>query len=226
MPGGGSILGMINSLSNNRKLLRKKNLFEKGRQLDDPDMTSFESQHRPAEYRHLPESELIAFRKKLHEQYKRKHRKTIAISILVFSAAFFCVYLGSIRISEAMVSGKQTSAKELMEMKRTEFGSRIQHGDFLVSQAMHGEAIVHYRNAVDIFPDSYKANTRLAIAYMKSCLEDYTYCEEGKKHLDEIIGQFPNDVKLLEIRASLLLAAGETEKANADYEKINEIIAE
>lgn len=224
MSGGGSILAMVVSLSNNKKLLRRKSVFEKGRQLDDPEMTTFKNRHRPIEVKHLSDSELKTIREKIMVQKKRSHRKAIKISILVFSITFLIIYLGSIKISEALVSRNQSTTEELLQRKRAEFNSRVQKGDFLVSQSMFGDAIFHYKKAVELIPDSYKANARLANAYMQSCFEDYTYCDEGKRHLDKTIKLYSEDVKMLEIRASLLLAAGETEEANRDFEKINEII--
>ncbi len=224
MSGGGSILAMVVSISNNKKLLRRKSVFEKGRKLDDPEMTTYKNRHRPIEVKHLSDSELKTIREKIKAQKKRNHRKAITISILVFSITFLTIYIGSIKISEALVSHKQSSTEEILKRNRAEFNYRIQQGDFLVSQSMFGDAIFHYKKAVELIPDSYKANARLANAYMQSCFEDYTYCDEGKRHLDKTIDLYSDDVKLLEIRASLLLAAGETEEANLDYEKINEII--
>lgn len=225
MPGGGSILSMVVSLRNNNKMLRRKNIFEKGRRMDDPEMTTYKSRHRPIEEKHLSESELNIIREKVREQNKKRLRKSIKVSVLVFSFVFLLVYIGSIKISETIVSRNQVTAEMLLEQKKAEASSRIQQGDFLVTQTMYGEAIFHYKKAVELFPESFKANARLANAYMKSCLEDYTYCDEGKRHLDRIIDLFPEDIKLLEIRATLFLAADQPEKANRDYEKINEIIA-
>ena len=79
MSGGGSILSMIISQSNNRKLLRRKIIFEKGRQLDDPEMTTYKSPHRPLEVKHLSDSELNTVREKVMEQNKRNLQKAITI---------------------------------------------------------------------------------------------------------------------------------------------------
>ena len=56
MSGGGSILAMVVSISNNKKLLRRKSVFEKGRKLDDPEMTTYKNRHRPIEVKHLSDS--------------------------------------------------------------------------------------------------------------------------------------------------------------------------
>jgi tetratricopeptide (TPR) repeat protein len=227
MPGGGSILGMIISLRNNKQLLRKKNRFDRRRMFsgDDPQNLIYGG-NTPLEFKHISENELEEFRIKIRERNRKNLRRRIIGSTLILFIVGFGIYWLTINIDRELVKIKREAELATFEQNNFKYDLLVRSGDNYVLRSEWAEAIFEYRKALVIFPDIYEANYKLADAYMKSCMNDNMYCSEGKKHLDKIIALFPEEVKLLEIRATLFLAAGETEKALADYDRINEILSQ
>ena len=227
MPGGGSILGMIISLRNNRQLLRKKNRFGKRRMFSGDDPTTLtHNKNTPLEFKHISENELEEFRLKIRERNRNNLRRRIIGITLIFIALGFGIYWLTVRIDRELVRIRREAEIASYEANKFKYDLFVKDGDIYVLRSRWAEAIFEYRKALVIFPDIYEANYKLADAYMKSCMNDNMYCIEGKKHLDKIIALYPEEVKLLEIRATLFLAAGDTEKAFADYDRINEILSQ
>jgi tetratricopeptide (TPR) repeat protein len=227
MPGGGSILGMIISLRNNKQLLRKKSKYDKRRIFsgDDP-ATLSHGKNTPLEFKHISGKELEEYRKKIRERNRINLRRRIIGTTLVLVLVGFGLFRLTVGIDRELVRFRREAEAATYEQNKFKYDLIVRDGDNYVLRAEWAEAIFAYKKALVIFPDMYEANFKLADAYMKSCMHDNMYCSEGKKHLDKIIALYPEEVKLLEIRATLFLAAGETEKALADYDRINEILSQ
>lgn len=216
---------MIISLRNNKQLLRKKSRYDKRRMFSGDDPTNLShSKNTPLEFKHISGNELEEFRIKIRERNRINLRRRILGTTLVLLVAGFGIYRLTVSIDRELVRIRREAETATYEQNKFKYDLLVRDGDNYVLLSEWAEAIFAYKKALVIFPDMYVANYKLADAYMKSCMNDNMYCSEGKKHLDKIIALYPEEVKLLEIRATLFLAAGETEKALADYDRINEIL--
>jgi len=199
MGGGGSIQGMITSLNNNRKLLRKKRLFR-------PEKTFFGIKN---EYIKSAGGELMlkkATKKQLRDIRVKilKRRKRIefvrSLVFIVFISLFCLMAFNYIQSSKEV---NERNQKIEFKLKTDQYYSLIADGDEWLKTRKWHNAIFQYKKALAIFPSDYSIHYRLANAYCLRCEDEFKDCNKGKKILDKLLHQFPNKPELLKLKKKL-----------------------
>ena len=200
MPGDGSIQGMINSLNNNKKLLRSLRLFKKEKTFLNVKKEYLKAAEGKLILREASRVELRQLREKIKKQRRKDNILIIAIW-LIASIAF--IYFMFTTIREDIVAIKNQEALEFSK-KEKEFLSLIIDGDEWFKKGKWHNSIFLYEKAKEIFPKNYDVNYRLVRSYGFQCENDYKNCDTAKKLLDELLLIFPNKEKeLLEIKEKL-----------------------
>lgn len=200
MFGGGSIQGMITSLSNNKKLLRSKRLFKKERSFLNLKKEYLKASDGEKNLKKASKEELLRVRKKIIKERRRENVLLITVGITLMSAfSYFIIHL---KEQENIAIKKQ----QTLEFKKNEkeFLSLISKGDEWFENGKWHNSIYYYKKAKDIFPKNYDINYRLVRSYSFECQNEFENCEKAKNLLDKLFQMYPNREKeLLEIKGIL-----------------------
>jgi len=220
MGGEGSMLHMILSLRNNKKLRSKKSIFEKQKSFFDSTATS-NAINKKIEVKHLTQEEIEYFREKSIRMRRKYFINKFIVSIILISIlAFISAFLIN-TISEQHYN-------KIQRAKEIQYSKDIEHYNIYLKRAANfesdgdwPEAIFELKHAIVIFPEKIEANIKLADTYIKACTEANIYCDAGIEFISKLINKYPDNNKLYELRAILYNSVGENEKANNDYKMIN-----
>lgn len=219
--GFGSIQGMINSLRENRKLLRRKSLFDKAKSMFDGD----------EEYPHGPKgrlfekkasaAELNAIKAQMSEQKRLERLMTYgiiaAIFLVVFATGYWVVHNvqeGDAYTEKALAKENEATTKKHLE----QYQFYIAEGDKWLRQNHWNNAIFQYKEALEVSPNNLGAKHRLVIAYTYKCKATQENCEEAKNLIDQLIEAKPDKKSLYELRASYKYAIKDSTGAMKDYD--------
>ena len=199
MAGGGSIQGMRTSLSNNKRLLRKKSLFRPERTFLSLKNEYIESAGGEKALKKATKAQLRAIRLKIIKE-KEKEFYAICITLLVL---LFIIGLVSYNVSQNNKVDKAAIEKALLKDKVERSLVYILKGDNWLKERSWHNAIFEYEIANKILPNDYVINHRLANAYSFRCENEFKDCKKGKKLVDRLIKQFPEKTELLELKERL-----------------------
>lgn len=199
MGGEGSIQGMRTSLSNNKKLLRKKSLFRPERTFLSLKSEYIESAGGEIALKKATKAQLRAIRLKIIKEKEREFY-VISISLLVL---LFIIGLVSYNVSQNNKVDKAAIEKALLKDKVEKSLTYILKGDSWLKERRWHNAIFEYEIANKILPNDYVINHRLANAYSLRCEYEFKDCKKGKKLVDRLIKQFPEKTELLELKKRL-----------------------
>lgn len=198
--GGGSIQGMITSLSNNKKLLKSKRLFKKERAFLNLKQEYFKASKGELDFKKATKEQLLEIRKKvIKERQKEKLFSVIVAFVVIGIFSYFALVL----INENKAFVKKQEAIQYQK-KETEFLILIEQGDEWFSKGHWSNSIVLYKKAKAIFPKNYDVSYRLARSYSFQCETDYKNCYTAKELLQELYVLFPEkEIELSEIKEKL-----------------------
>ncbi|WP_282073219.1 hypothetical protein [Polaribacter atrinae] len=199
MAGGGSIQGMRTSLSNNKRLLRKKSLFRPERTFLSLKSEYIESAGGEIALKKATKSQLRAIRLKIIKEKEREFY-TICITLLVLLSI---IGLVTYNISQNNNIDKAEVEKTQLKDKAKRSLVYILKGDNWLKERSWHNAIFEYEIVNKILPNDYVINHRLANAYSLRCENEFKDCLKGKKLVDRLIKQFPQKTELLELRERL-----------------------
>lgn len=198
MGGEGSIQHMITSFRNNRSLLRKKSMFRRDRSFLSTKKEYYKASKGRIKSKKLSKEELLLIRKKV---IKKRRAEDIRAWLIVF--VIVVVFAG---IGYYAVNRFRQERIQHLEIKKEnilkEYGYFIEEGDRWMEKGNWDNAIYRYRQAVEIFPNEFEGNYRLALAYSYHCQFENKNCERGKSLTIRLIKYFPKNtdlIKLLEI---------------------------
>ncbi|OAD43420.1 hypothetical protein [Polaribacter atrinae] len=199
MAGGGSIQGMRTSLSNNKRLLRKKSLFRPERTFLSLKSEYIKSAGGEIVLKKATKAQLRTIRLKIIKERERKFY-TICITLLVLLSI---IGLVTYNVSQNNNVTKADVEKIQLKDKAERSLVYILKGDNWLKERSWHNAIFEYEIANKILPNDYVINHRLANAYSLRCENEFKDCLKGKKLVDRLIKQFPQKTELLELRERL-----------------------
>tara|TARA_R100000306_G_scaffold260_4_gene638 strand:- start:17335 stop:17949 length:615 start_codon:yes stop_codon:yes gene_type:complete len=200
MPGGGSIQGMINSLSNNKKLLRSKRLFSKEKTFLSLKQEYLKAADGKIDFKKATPEQLESIRKKLIKEKKKE--ALLFIGILVIVIGIFS-YVG-FKLMQPVTVQNKTQQIATFKKKETKYLFFIEKGDEWFKKGRWHNAIFNYKDAKALFPNDYSVNYRLVNAYSLQCEQEFKNCHTAKTLLDTMLAKHPNKQKaLLEIKNRL-----------------------
>ena len=186
MGGEGSMKAMIDSLRNNKKLLRNKSRFTKERSflnLKETDLKGASGKRR-----FKPYSKEAIKKIKAKFQRKRKQEKVLfAFLGLLFFLLF--IFIGTFLIKEVLQ--EQNDRKQLNIQKQEQaYLKHIAFGDRWFSESNWHNAIFYYKKALELYPNDYDSSYRLLQAYGQNCEKELEDCAKAKDLLDELLVKF------------------------------------
>jgi len=192
-------------LKNNRNLLRKKkpylNTIKK----------RLKSVEGKLEFKKLSKQEQQLFKENFIKEQKANNRKLIYRSIIVIIPVFIFLFYLYNNIYESnnqrlynkhlqKQKAEQIISNNTLIEKQARYKSTIENGDIWFEKENWNNAIFLYKNAVEIFPENFDANYRLALAYSYNCKFKNIDCEKGYKLNNRLLKYFPNNLNLQELK--------------------------
>jgi len=187
MGGEGSMKAMIDSLRNNRKLLRNKSRFTKERSFLNLKETYLKGASGKPRFKPYSKEAI----KKIKAGFQRKHKQEkvlFAFLGLLFFLLF--IFLGTFLIKEVLQ--EQNDRKQLNIQKQEQaYLKHIAFGDRWFSESNWHNAIFYYKKALELYPNDYDSSYRLLQAYGQNCEKELEDCAKAKDLLDELLVKFP-----------------------------------
>lgn len=200
MGGQGSMMAMIKSLRNNRKLLRKNSRFKKDRSFLNLKETDLKGATGKPTFNAYSKEAI----KKIKLKFKRRRkREKVFFVFLGLIGLFLFVTLGRFLVEDALQE-QNDSRIELIQKKERLYLKHIEFEDRWFSQGKWKNAIFYYKQGVELYPDDYEINYRLVRAYSLHCKNDLENCAEAKALLDDILIKFSDkETQLSELKEVL-----------------------
>ncbi|MBT0607385.1 tetratricopeptide repeat protein [Aequorivita echinoideorum] len=199
MVGGfGSIQNMIITLRNNKNLLPNRKSFFESKNFKTTKREYHKVTGRQFNIKKASPEELLAIRKKIKSNRKRESRKfaiLLCISLpLIFAGLYFGIYNFSLGFPELEVTSFQIQKDEIEK-----YHFYVNDGDAWLAKGNYHNAVFQYKKALQLFPNDFEANYRLALGYSYKCQYDFKDCRKGKILIDKLSEQFPHNQKIKEI---------------------------
>ena len=190
--GGWSSQGMITSLRNNKKLLRRKNMFKNS----DSFLNLRSEYFKRTEGRILSTSASKEVLEKIRKDFIKKQKINIAITvsailitISIFGLIFYCIAKNEKKI-------KQNNFHISNQKKEKNYLRFIDEGDIWFKKRHWYNAIYKYKEAQVLYPKDFEINYRLIQAYSYRCKYDLKDCYEAKSLLEKLLKEFPEKNEL------------------------------
>ncbi len=204
MFGGGSAQGMKKSLSNNKKLLRSKRLFQKEQTFLNIKKEYLKATKGKVDLKKASKEELQQIRKKIIKERRKENRVLIGIAIVIASVMIY--FTINVIQQNNKDSKNLLENAQVLQFKKLErqFLLQIDKGDEWFEKGKWHNSIFYYKKAKEIFPKNYEINYRLVRSYSFECESEFKNCHDAKNLLDKLFLMFPDKEKeLLEIKGKL-----------------------
>lgn len=200
MGGGGSIQGMRNSLNINNKLLRKQRYFKKEKSYLKRKTDYIHASGGIENLKSATPEQLASIRKKVIRQHRLEIIPTFIIgTVLLIILGYF--------IFDYTTTTKQldiTKASNELNAKHEKYLWYISEADDYLEKGKWHNAIFQYERALDLFPQDYHGQYRLAYAQTYRCRNELKNCEEAALNVRKLLKSFPNKLELVELEQVLI----------------------
>ncbi|MCC4211899.1 tetratricopeptide repeat protein [Leeuwenhoekiella parthenopeia] len=198
--GGSSAKGMIDSLRNNRKLLRKNSKFKKDRSFLNLKETDLKGATGKPTFNAYSKE---AIRKIKIKFKRRRKREKVFFVFLGFIGLFLFVSLGRLLVKDVLRERNDSRQEQIKKNERL-YLKHIEFGDRWFSQGKWKNAIFYYKQGVELYPDNYEINYRLVRTYSLHCKNELENCTEAKALLDDMLIKFSDkETQLAELKEVL-----------------------
>ena len=192
--GGGKGQDMLNSIRNNKNLLRKKNIFKRERTFLQIKKEYLKATKGEIELKKATKRELAIVRQRVINESRKETSISAAIAIVVLC---FFSYLSVQLFKSPPVDNSFDIQKE--REKHQDFLFYISDGDKWFKKQKWHNAIFQYKKALELYPNDYGPSYRLALAYFYQCKSENEGCDECKILLIRLLKAKPNDPDLIEL---------------------------
>lgn len=188
---GGSVAAMISTLKNNRALLTKRDRYFRAK-------TNYlkTSNDLKITYRKATKEELRQVKEKLRVQKKSDKLKTVIFIIVFIPLISFSIYY-SLNFFENKMNEKQVIIKKKDINKYLFY---INDGDKMFEDKKWNNAIYQYSNALEIFPNEFDVQYRLAQAYTYKCQHTNEDCFKSDSLINRLTKYFPENKQLQDLK--------------------------
>ena len=225
---GGSVLSMIQTLRNNRKMLRRKTPFKKNYAYFQNREAYLKTPNHELNFKSATPEQIEEVRAKTIQQESKQASIRTAVLAIVGTMVLF-VFIGLLfywqqqDILFANYEKQEKEKQEIVELKVQEklFAQFIDDGDDWLTQSKWENAVHFYNLALEIFPTNIDAKHRLAIGYVYTCRYDNLNCEEARSLIGTLIETNPANKKFYELRANYYFAVKDSASAFADLDVID-----
>lgn len=200
MGGEGSIQQMINSLKNNKKLLRRKSRFEKEKPLTQS-KRALSSQLKAKK----ASPELL---ENIRKDAKRIRKNWLIFYLIVSLLTIVSVFLGRYIYNQHLISEKKAKIKERKErylkFKQNQLKVSLDRGAYYIEQQDWNAAVNAFVKAYNNNPDNYEIAYKLAHALNLSCIKNDYRCQDYYTFLKMLYKKYPEkQAKLDQLMSSL-----------------------
>ncbi len=203
MAGEGSIQAMINSLRNNKNLLRKRSIFKKERTFLSTKKEYYKAAQGEFDLKKATKEELKTLREKIIKQRKIENRKSWSIVLAVMISLVLILINATYKTNKKEIERIETAKDNYLIEHINDYIYYLEEGDKWIEKKNWNNATYRYEQAVKLFPEEYEANYRLALSYGYSCSYKNKNCEKGRRLTNQLLKLYPEDSKLLELKIIL-----------------------
>ncbi|MGB0918459.1 MAG: tetratricopeptide repeat protein [Flavobacteriales bacterium] len=205
-------------LKSNKALLgNRSNIFERGGRFSRVRKEYLASIEKNLSYKTATPAQLAEIRSRIVQN--RKEARIRGILIVLAFTPFIAIggyfMIQSIQESNLQAREFQIARLEAQNLiKRKKYADLVLDGDLWLRRNHWHNAIFQYKVALELFPQDYGINNRLAIAYTYRCRAEKQNCPEAKAFIDKIIKAHPDDPKNYELLASYYFGLEDSLKAS------------
>ena len=193
---------MLRQLKRNEaaKAARRDALFRKKKMLVYPNGYS---KVKTFEFPEVSKKEMANIKTKIRRSIKKDQQKQ-SILLIVLSIATLTIILNSIDFTTPVeIQHQQELAQDnFLSENINEFSFLIDDGDQWIQKRRWNNAIYRFEQAVKLFPSSYEANYRLALAYSYSCQFKNDNCDLGEKLTTKLLKYHPDEINLINLKVT------------------------
>jgi predicted Zn-dependent protease len=201
--GTSSAQGMITSLNNNKKLLRKKRYFKKERSFLNLKNEYYKAAGGEMNFKTASKQQLAEIRQRFIQRRRKEAYISIAIVafILMLIAYFIYIQINSQNEIQEKILIKKNAAE--LQIDRDNYLFYISDGDDYLKKNQWHNAIFQYKKALEIFPNEYDIKYRLAYAYTYRCRNEQKDCDTGLAYINALMEAYPNNDDLIQLKSTL-----------------------
>ncbi|MEZ4858933.1 MAG: hypothetical protein R2781_09000 [Flavobacteriaceae bacterium] len=199
MAGEGSIQGMIVSLRNNKRLLRKKSRFKKNRSFLQKDEMEFHNTAEGIKVEKISKDDLLRIKEKILKERKRYHIRLFIFLFISLPLIIFLLYQAfhdfnfGFRIYN---SANSSNIEIVFQKKKEKYLFYLNDGDLWLKKHRYYNAIYQYKKANELFPSEFDAQYRIVLALSYQCQYTFEGCEEGAILVEKLKREFPHSSEL------------------------------
>ena len=194
MGGEGSIQHMINSLKNNKKLLRRKKSFQK-KSSTSLSKTALSNKLKAKK----ASPELI---QKIRRESRIRRMKWTLLYIIIGTGVIVSVSYAVFDFNQSVITKKKQRIKEQKErIKKQELEQlkkSIEKGNAFFEQKKWSDAVEQYYNAYQLAPNQFNIVFKFVETMCLNCDENYENCRDAKKFLDNLYQKYPEKKEKLD----------------------------
>lgn len=200
MGGGGSAQGMRNSLKANNMLLRKKSYFKKERTFLNRKREYSNAAKGVIDLKTATKEQLADIRNKIIKRRKRQNLVLLLVMILlVVPITYYSIDFIN-QNTELNLKAKNKIAIELHQKHLF----LISDGDTYLEKGQWHNAIFQYNIALELIPNDYNTEYRIAYASVYRCRNEKENCKEADTMLQGLMKRYPDKSELIELERVLI----------------------
>lgn len=171
--GSGNILDMIIRYRNNINLLRESRYFKRHKSIGEIRIEYLKATKRYLSSETATKEQLQAIRQSIIRERKMENAKNLLVIFFISSAGLFLLikmftmfYEEDKKLATNLAIQKEKGQAEAKQNKLDKFTFLVSDGDKWSGQSSRNNAIFQYKKALEIFPNNFDVELRLAKAYI------------------------------------------------------------
>lgn len=202
MIGGGasSIQDMINRYRNNVNQLRKSGMFKRDKSYFKVKADYQNVLSKTVDYKSATKEQLAEIKAKVKRKRKQQLIKSTVIyaisAVFIFSILIYLIQPFK-RIPPELAHKHEIPESANMDKK---FNFYVSDGDYWFEQNKWHNAAFQYNKALEIHPNNYEVQFKLANTLTFSCTNDSLQCDEARKLINKLIHKYPKSMEIKALR--------------------------
>lgn len=200
--GFGSIDNMIVTLRNNRNLLPTKRSYFKNKDYGTIKKEYYKAAGGSFNVKKASPEQLLFLRNKIIKTRKKEALRFTFLLFIGLPLIALGLYFTFHNFSFGFSNSEAQITKVNIEKSNEEmYLFYIDDGDKWLSKRNYYNAVFQYKKALQLFPNDFDANYRLALAYSYRCQYDFEDCGIGMQLTNKLEEQFPSNQEIQSIKA-------------------------
>ena len=150
----------------------------------------------------VSKKELAKIKSNIRKSIKKDKTKQLTLLITLSVIALIIIVNSVDFTTPKKIQPKGISQDNFLSENINEFSFLIDDGDQWIQKRRWNNAIYRYEQAVKLFPSSYEANYRLALAYKYNCEFKNKSCIQGEKLTEKLLKYHPDELNLINLKVA------------------------